>query len=55
MGEMSVMNQQEYEKLCKEHGLKRELGMTTFFTELYVGTISPGFTVNNAMSNLSLL
>lgn len=31
MGEMSVMNKQEYENICKEHGLKRELGMTWFY------------------------
>lgn len=30
-GEMPVMNQQEYDNICKEHGLKRELGMTWFY------------------------
>ena len=31
IGEMSVMNKQEYDNICKEYGLKRELGMTWFY------------------------
>ena len=31
IGEMSVMNQQEYDNICKQYGLKRELGMTWFY------------------------
>ena len=31
IGEISVMNQQEYDNICKQYGLKRELGMTWFY------------------------
>ena len=31
IGGMPVMNQQEYDNICKGYGLKRELGMTWFY------------------------